>query len=216
MPLPCTHCCATPISELGVCIHTTYINTYIHTYVRTYVHIYIHTHRLKAQGFIQRGGRDLEFPPQEILKLSMVIVVLSQVLSNNLIPDYVRSNLRGSKFKIFLGGGDMSPDPLSRHTCLCVLSVLFATIDLLPSCSPLPLPTQNPVWNPDDWHLLHRRPCIMWQSLLVRIPDPLSHMWVGLGISLLAWTQKQLALSDNVNYARYHGSEQSVFPVCCL
>ena len=54
-----------------------------------------------------RGGAGIPPPPppQEILKLSMVIVVLSQVLSNNLIPDYVRSNLRGSKFKIFLGGG---------------------------------------------------------------------------------------------------------------
>ena len=44
------------------------------------------------------------FPSPEILKLSMVINVLSQVLNNNLVPDCVRSNLRGSKFKIFLGG----------------------------------------------------------------------------------------------------------------
>ena len=42
---------------------------------------------------------------------------LSQVLNNNLVPDY---NLRGSKFKIFLGG--MPPEPSSR-------------IILLPSCS---------------------------------------------------------------------------------
>ena len=91
------------------CLYTYYIHKYIHTYIHTYVHTYIHTHRLKAQGFIQRGGRDLEFPPQEILKLSMVIVVLSQVLSNNFVPDCVRSNLRGSKFKIFLGEGGHSP-----------------------------------------------------------------------------------------------------------
>ena len=52
------------------------------------------------------GGLDsppapISFPPlppptPEILKLSMVIIVLSQVLSNNLVPD---CNLRGSKFK---------------------------------------------------------------------------------------------------------------------
>ena len=38
-------------------------------------------------------------PPPEILKLREY-GVLSQVLDNNLVPDYVRSNLRGSKFKI--------------------------------------------------------------------------------------------------------------------
>jgi len=32
----------------------------------------------------------------------MVINVLSQVLNNNLVPDYVRSNLRGSKFKFYV------------------------------------------------------------------------------------------------------------------
>ena len=46
-----------------------------------------------------RGGAGISLP--EILKLS---IVLSQVLKNNLVPDCVRSNLRGSKFKIFLGG----------------------------------------------------------------------------------------------------------------
>ena len=35
-------------------------------------------------------------PPPQILKLCMVIIVLSQVLNNNLVPDCVRSNLRGS------------------------------------------------------------------------------------------------------------------------
>ena len=42
-------------------------------------------------------------PPPEILKLSMVIIVLSLVLNNNLVPDCIRSNLRGSKLKILLG-----------------------------------------------------------------------------------------------------------------
>ena len=35
----------------------------------------------------------------------MVIIGLSQVSNNNLVPDFVRSNLRGSKFNIFLAGG---------------------------------------------------------------------------------------------------------------
>ena len=53
---------------------------------------------------LYRGGRGAlefllppshNFPPPEILKLSMVIIVLSQVLNKNLVPDCVRSNLRG-------------------------------------------------------------------------------------------------------------------------
>ena len=80
-----------------------------------------------SQGFIQIGGGGLEFPsPPEILKLSMVIIVLSQVLNNNLVPDCVRSNLRGSKFKIFLGGH--APRPPSRHTHLCVCEHAFTTL----------------------------------------------------------------------------------------
>ena len=57
---------------------------------------------MTVQGFIQGGGAGISpppshnFPPPEILKLSMAINVLSQVLSNNLVPD---CNLRGSKFK---------------------------------------------------------------------------------------------------------------------
>ena len=43
-----------------------------------------------------RGGGGPGTPPPEIFKLSMVINVLSQVLNNNLVPDCVRSNLRGS------------------------------------------------------------------------------------------------------------------------
>ena len=35
--------------------------------------------------------------------LLMVINVLSRALNNNLVPDCVGSNLRGSKFKIFMG-----------------------------------------------------------------------------------------------------------------
>ena len=89
-----------------------------------------------CQGFIQREG-GLESPPSspEILKLSMVIIALSQVLNNNLVPDFVRSNLRGSKFKIFLGGVGMPPDSPSRHTCIS-----HATMILLPSCSQPPPP----------------------------------------------------------------------------
>ena len=60
-------------------------------------------------SFVYQAGGTLEFlppppPPPEILKLSMVIV-LSQVLNSNLVPNCIRSKLRGSKFKILGGGG---------------------------------------------------------------------------------------------------------------
>ena len=71
-----------------------------------------------TQGFIQKGGPGIS--PPEILKLSIVIIVLSQVLNNNLVPDCIRSNLRGSLFKIFL-------DPPSRHANLCVREHSFAS-----------------------------------------------------------------------------------------
>ena len=75
----------------------------------------------------------------------MVAIVLSQVLNNNLVPD---CNLRGSKFKIFLG--DMPPDPPSGHVCMSGLShatisscyhpvfplqlkILYETLRLLPT-----------------------------------------------------------------------------------
>ena len=80
-----------------------------------------------------------QFPPfPEILKLSMVINILSQVLNNNLVPVCVRSNLRGSKFKF--SWGSMPPDPPSRHThtYTCVSMLSHATIILLPPCSPPP------------------------------------------------------------------------------
>ena len=40
------------------------------------------------------GGGGAKIPLPEILKLSMVIIVLSRVLSNNLVPDFIR---RGSR-----------------------------------------------------------------------------------------------------------------------
>ena len=63
-------------------------------------------------------------PPPEILKWSMVIIVLSQLLNNNLVPDCIRSNLRGSKF-LGWGGGNMPPDPSSRHPSFCVHECAF-------------------------------------------------------------------------------------------
>ena len=61
-----------------------------------------------------RGVGALEFlPPPEILKLSMIIIVASTmyVLFGKFVPDCVGSNLRGSKFKIFLGGRGYAPGP---------------------------------------------------------------------------------------------------------
>ena len=100
-------------------------------------------------GFDTEGG-GMEFPPPppppppEILKLSMVINVLSQVLNNNLVPDCVRSNLRGSKFKIFLG--ELPPDPPSRHTRLHVRECAFAHhYHSATTMFPPPPPSENSV-----------------------------------------------------------------------
>ena len=107
------------------------------------------------QGFIQRGGGSRiffpqpEFSPPEIFKLSMVIIVVPssisylldismchQMVFEKFVPDCVRSNLRGSKFKNFPGG--TCPQTPLVGTCV---SDHPATILFLP-------PTQNPVWNP--------------------------------------------------------------------
>ena len=88
--------------------------------LKKYLFIQVHQH-----GSIQRGpwnSRPSPLPAQEILKLSMVIIVLSQVLNNNLVPDCVRSNLRGSKFR----RGGMSPDAPSRHSSWHVHEHAFA------------------------------------------------------------------------------------------
>ena len=104
-----------------------------------------------VSGF-HTGGAGIPPPPQKILKLSNV---LSQVLNNNLVPDCVRSNVRGSKFKIFLGKRSMPPDPLSRHTRLHVRERAFTHR----YHHVFPPPTQNPVWNPE---------CTYWNTTLVQ------------------------------------------------
>ena len=80
------------------------------------------------------------FPSQEILKLSMVINVLLQVLNNNLVPDCIRSNLRDLNFP----GGACPQTPLvGTYTYTCVSVLSHTTIILLPPRSPPP--AQNPV-----------------------------------------------------------------------
>ena len=85
----------------------------------------------------------------------MVIIGLSQVSNNNLVPDFVRSNLRGSKFNIFLagggggggGGGRGGGGGGGRGGGVCPQTPLVgthATIILLPSCSPPPPPPPPP------------------------------------------------------------------------
>ena len=51
-------------------------------------------HQLGFMGGGGGGGGGAKIPLPEILKLSMVIIVLSRVLSNNLVPDFIR---RGSR-----------------------------------------------------------------------------------------------------------------------
>ena len=71
-------------------------------------------HRVSYRKGGGGGGRAGIPSPPEILKLSMVIIVLSQVLNNNLVSDCIRSNLRGSKFKIG-GGGLMRGIKIPRY-----------------------------------------------------------------------------------------------------
>ena len=58
------------------------------------------------------------------------------------VPDCARSNLRGSKFNIFLG--EHAPDPTSRHTRLGVPFTCYYHPATILSPPPAP-PTQNPV-----------------------------------------------------------------------
>ena len=92
------------------------------------------------QGFIQRGGGP-GFPPQEILKMSMVIIVGSMtVLFGKFVPDCVRSNLN-AKFSWGCGGGICPQTPPSSHTCLhTLLSSCYHPVPPHP-----PTPTPNPV-----------------------------------------------------------------------
>ena len=99
--------------------------------------IVVHT-RFSFGGGRGRGGWNFPNPLPETLKLSMVIIVLSQVLNNNLVPD---CNLRESKFKI-LPGGACPQTPLG----LVGMHAYHGIIILLPSWSSLP-PTQNTAWN---------------------------------------------------------------------
>ena len=79
------------------------------------------------------------FPPPPKKSWYWVWLLLSGI-NNNHVPDFIRSNLRGSKFKIFLrGGGGMPPGPqVGMHAFFTPLSF----------CS-LPPPTLNHIWNPD-------------------------------------------------------------------
>ena len=69
-----------------------------------------------------------------------MVLNVSMCHQSAVCPDCVRSNQRGCKFKIFLGGGGgMPPDFPNRYA-----RTSHATIILVPSCSPPPQ-TQNPV-----------------------------------------------------------------------
>ena len=75
-----------------------------------------------VRGYIQNGGRGGTGipPPPRNLEIEYDYYCFVTGINNNLVPDSIRSNLRGSKFKIFLGGwgggGGMPSDPPSRHT----------------------------------------------------------------------------------------------------
>ena len=63
-----------------------------------------------------------------------------QMLFGKFVPDCVRSYLRGSKFKVFLGGACPQTPIVGTHTYACVSVLSHTTIILLPSCSPPPPP----------------------------------------------------------------------------
>ena len=64
-----------------------------------------------------------------------MLLDIIKILFGKFVPDCVRSYLRGSKFKIFLGGGGCPQTPLvGMHTYACVSVPSHTTIILLPSC----------------------------------------------------------------------------------
>ena len=56
------------------------------------------------------------------------------MLFEKFVPDCIRSNLRGSKFKIFLGGACPQTSLVGTHAYLRVSVLSDTTIILLPSC----------------------------------------------------------------------------------
>ena len=100
--------------------------------VAKYLHLPTVQIFLPNQNFIRWGGGGWNFPLPEIF--------LKLIKYGYFVPNCARSNLRGSKFNIFLG--EHAPDPTSRHTRLGVPFTCYyhpATI-----LSPPP-PTQNSV-----------------------------------------------------------------------
>ena len=75
----------------------------------------------------------------------MVIIVLSQVLNNNLVPDCIGNNRRGSKFLGGGGGGACPQIPLiNMQTYMCMSTLSHAPLSFC--YHPFfPPSTQNPV-----------------------------------------------------------------------
>ena len=108
--------------------------------VAKYLHLPTVQFFLPNQNFLRGGGGGggLEFSsPRNLFEVEY----------GYFVPDCTRSNLRGSKFNIFLG--EHAPDPTSRHTRLGVPFTCYyhpATIlSPPPPPPPPPPPTQNSV-----------------------------------------------------------------------
>ena len=100
------------------------------------------------------GGPEMPPPPPEILKLSMVTIVVPSILATyfymlldvikmlfgKFVPDCIRSNLR---VKIFLRV--LPPDLPSRHARLCVCGHALTRHYHPATVLFFPLPTQNPI-----------------------------------------------------------------------
>ena len=189
-----------------------------------------------SAGFHTEGGGGAGIPPPppppETLKLSMVIIVLSQVLNNNLVPDCIRSYLRGSKILNFSGGACPQTPLIGTHAYACVSVLLRATITMLPSCIPPPPPQLKILYETLKWTeaksmLLTSkwaRPCCTI-SLCIASQDGGTHTEIYKNCknclpmtshahSLLQWNPSIMDTIGNQNFVRYREvSPAQGFPV---
>ena len=95
-----------------------------------------HYGSMDYQGFIQRGrGAGITPPPSRNLEIEYGYYCFVTDINNNIVPDFVRSNLRGSKLKIFMREGRCPQTPLvGTHSYVfhTLLSSCYHSIALPP------------------------------------------------------------------------------------
>ena len=131
---------------------------------------------LPMSGFHTGGALEFPPPPQESWNwVWLLLCFVTGVLNNNLVPDWIRTNLWVSKLKFFLGGGDMPPDPRTL-TCECAFARYYhpATI-LFP-------PNSKSCMKPWMW-----RPCA--------VPHVAAHEWTSRSM-LPFWVARMITLNE--------------------